>query len=69
MTMLEKRGIYATLEYKIKVMRALPIGVDKRSIGEALHAGRSTAVANGRHLDEDDHLFAVSTTTCILFYR
>ena len=69
MTVLEKNRMYTTLEYKVNLTRALSIGIEVLAIGEVLHAGRSTAVANGRLLDSDGRLYAVSTTTCILFDR
>ncbi|MDE0111228.1 MAG: PaaI family thioesterase [Albidovulum sp.] len=67
MTVLEKNRMYTTLEFKVNLTRALPIGMEALAIGEVMHAGRSTAVANGRLEDLDGRLYAFSTSTCILF--
>lgn len=59
---------YTTLEYKVNLTRALPIGTEVACIGRVLHAGRSTAVAEGEIKGvEDGRLYATGTTTCILF--
>lgn len=67
MTELPKGTIYTTLEYKINVTRALPLGVTVRATGVVQHVGRSTGVAHGevRGL-EDGKLYATGSTTCMI---
>ena len=58
---------YSTLEVKVNMLRA--IGQDTgllRAEGTLLHAGRSTAVAQGRLVDAQDRLYAFATTTCMI---
>jgi len=58
---------YTTLELKVNIVRA--IGKDTgflRAEGRLIHAGRSTAVAEGRLTDEAGKLYAHATTTCMV---
>ncbi|WP_299848552.1 PaaI family thioesterase [uncultured Roseovarius sp.] len=67
MTKVPKGSIYTTLEYKVNITRALPLGTKVKAIGTVTHAGRSTSVATGevRGLD-DDRLYATGSTTCMI---
>ncbi|MCC6002484.1 MAG: PaaI family thioesterase [Pararhodobacter sp.] len=59
---------YTTLEYKVNLIRALPIGTLVECTGRLLHAGRSTAVADGEIRGvADGRLYASGSTTCIIF--
>jgi uncharacterized protein (TIGR00369 family) len=66
MTTVPQGRWYTTLEYKISLMRALPLGRAVRVEGVVEHAGRSTAVARGEVRDAEGRLYATGTTTCIL---
>lgn len=58
---------YTTLELKVNIVRA--IGKDTpflRAEGKLVHAGRSTAVAEGRLVDDAGKLYAYATTTCMI---
>lgn len=58
---------YTTLELKVNIVKA--IGKDTgflRAEGRLIHAGRSTAVAEGRLVDEAGKLYAHATTTCLI---
>jgi len=58
---------YTTLELKVNIVKA--IGKDTgplRAEGKLIHAGRSTAVAEGRLVDESGRLYAHATTTCMI---
>ena len=58
---------YTTLELKVNIVKA--IGKDTgflRAEGKLIHAGRSTAVAEGRLVDESGKLYAHATTTCMI---
>lgn len=58
---------YTTLEYKVNVIRSLPVGMEVEARGTAQHVGRSTGIANGeiRGL-KDGKLYATGSTTCIV---
>lgn len=58
---------YTTLELKVNILKA--IGKDTgflRAEGKLIHAGRSTAVAEGRLTDAAGKLYAHATTTCMI---
>ena len=66
-TMLPLGVAYTTLELKVNIIKA--IGKDTgllRAEGKLIHAGRSTAVAEGRLTDEAGKLYAHATTTCMI---
>lgn len=67
MTVVPKGFWYTTLEYKVNITRALPIGTGIEVTGDVQHAGRSTAVASAelRCLDAGK-LYATGSTTCII---
>jgi len=67
MTTLPKGRLYTTLEYKINITRALPLGTEIEAVGEVDHAGRTTAVAHGEIRGvADGRLYATGTTTCLI---
>jgi uncharacterized protein (TIGR00369 family) len=67
MTKVPRGSVYTTLEYKINIIRPIPIGMTIDCIGETDHAGRSTGIAHGEIRGvEDGRLYATGTTTCII---
>ncbi len=67
MTKVPQGSIYTTLEYKVNITRALPLGTHVRAMGLVSHAGRSTAVATGELRGiGDDKLYATGSTTCMI---
>ena len=67
MTRVPKGSVYTTLEYKISILRSIPIGMQVRATGRVQHSGRSTGVAEGEIRGIDDgKLYATGTTTCII---
>lgn len=67
MTKLAKRQIYTTLEFKVNITRAIPLGTRVLATGMVQHAGRSTGVASGEIRGTDDNrLYATGTTTCMI---
>ncbi|WP_050930561.1 PaaI family thioesterase [Aestuariivita boseongensis] len=67
MTRVPKGSVYTTLEYKISIMRPIPLGTLIECTGVVDHAGRSTGVAHGEIRGvEDGKLYATGTTTCII---
>jgi uncharacterized protein (TIGR00369 family) len=51
MTALPRGRVYTTLEYKVNLLRAIPLGTEVIATGTVTHAGRSTAVASGEIRD------------------
>jgi uncharacterized protein (TIGR00369 family) len=67
MTRVPKGSVYTTLEYKISILRSIPVGMMVRATGRVQHSGRSTGVAEGEIRGIDDgKLYATGTTTCII---
>lgn len=67
MTRVARGSLYTTLEYKINIIRSIPIDMEIECIGETDHTGRSTAVAHGEIRGiEDQRLYATGSTTCII---
>jgi len=66
-TKLPKGGADTTLEYKVNILRSIPLGMQIDCIGQVDHVGRSTGVANGEIRGvEDGKLYATGSTTCIV---
>lgn len=67
MTRVPKGSVYTTLEYKISILRSIPLDMMVRATGRVQHSGRSTGVAEGEIRGIDDgKLYATGTTTCII---
>lgn len=67
MTKLPRGTVYTTLEYKINITRAIPLGMTVQAIGTVQHGGRTTGVATGEVRGIDDgKLYATGSTTCLI---
>lgn len=67
MTRVPKGSAYTTLEYKINILRSIPLGMTVDCIGVTDHVGRSTGIAHGEIRGvEDGKLYATGSTTCIV---
>jgi uncharacterized protein (TIGR00369 family) len=67
MTKVPKGSVYTTLEYKINIVRAVPLGTPTECTAIVDHFGRSTGVAHGEiRGSEDGKLYATGSTTCIV---
>ena len=67
MTMTPKGSVYTTLEYKVNLVGAIPIGAEILATGIIEHAGRSTGVARGEIRDATtDRLYATGSATCLI---
>ncbi|WP_109463957.1 PaaI family thioesterase [Albibacillus kandeliae] len=67
MTSIPRGSVYTTLEYKINILRPIPLGSTVDCIGQTDHVGRSTGVAHGEIRGvEDGRLYATGSTTCIV---
>lgn len=65
MTTLPKGTIYTTAEYKVNIIRGVPLGTEVDVTGQVEHSGRSTAVATAKMIGvEDGKTYAVGSTTC-----
>ncbi|MGJ5621143.1 PaaI family thioesterase [Sulfitobacter sp. MF3-043] len=67
MTKVPRGSVYTTLEFKINILRAIPLGTVIECVGDIDHVGRSTGVARGEIRGVDDGtLYATGSTTCIV---
>ncbi|MFN3662718.1 PaaI family thioesterase [Yoonia sp.] len=67
MTLVPRGSVYTTLEYKVNLTRAIPVGMEILSTGYSDHAGRSTGVAHGEIRGvADGKLYATGSTTCLI---
>lgn len=67
MTKVPQGSFYTTLEYKINILRSIPIGLEINAFGITDHAGRSTGISHGEIRGvEDGKLYATGSTTCII---
>ena len=67
MTRVPRGSVYTTLEYKVNILRSIPLGMRIDCIGVTDHVGRSTGVAHGEIRGVDDgKLYATGSTTCIV---
>ena len=67
MTTLPVGKIQTTLEFKVNIIRPIPMGTTVDAIGTVEHSGRSTGVAVGSIVDiNTGKLYASSSTTCII---
>jgi len=67
MTKVPQGSVYTTLEYKINIIRAIPLGTEIVAEAITSHAGRSTGVAEATIRGvEDGRLYATGSSTCII---
>lgn len=67
MTKVPKGSVYTTLEFKVNLIRGIPLGQEVICKGWTDHAGRSTSVASAEIREpETDRLFATASSTCII---
>jgi uncharacterized protein (TIGR00369 family) len=67
MTKVPQGSVYTTLEYKINMIRSIPLGTEVLIEGTVSHAGRSTGIATGEIRSvADGTLYATGSTTCII---
>ncbi|MDW4497052.1 PaaI family thioesterase [Sulfitobacter sp. D35] len=67
MTRIPRGSVYTTLEFKVNIIRPIPLGTDILCTGETDHVGRSTGIAHGALRGaEDGRLYATGSTTCIV---
>ncbi len=70
MTVTPKGSVYTTLEYKVNLTGAIPVGAEIIATGTIDHAGRSTGVAHGEIRDaQSGKLYATGSATCLIMQR
>ena len=57
---------FTTLEYKVNIIRPIPIDREIFAEGYPVHVGRRTAVAEGKLYDRDHKIYAVASTTGLI---
>lgn len=67
MTKVPRGSVYTTLEYKVNILRSIPLDMQIDCTGVTDHVGRSTGIAHGEIRGvEDGKLYATGSTTCIV---
>ncbi len=67
MTKVPKGSVYTTLEYKVNILRPIPLGMEVDTTATVDHAGRSTGISHGEIRGvENGKLYATGSTTCIV---
>jgi uncharacterized protein (TIGR00369 family) len=67
MTTLPAGHLYTTLEYKVNLTRAIPVGLPVAAVATVQHAGRTTATAAAELRGvADGKLYATGSTTCLI---
>ena len=67
MTNTPKGSVYTTLEYKVNLTGAIPVGAEILATGVTDHVGRSTGVAHGEIRDAvTGKLYATGSATCLI---
>lgn len=67
MTRVPRGQWYTTLEYKVNLTRAIPLGTEIEAAATVRHSGRTTAVAEGEIRGvADGRLYATGSTTCLI---
>ncbi|SDZ00920.1 uncharacterized domain 1-containing protein [Jannaschia faecimaris] len=67
MTGVPQGSFYTTLEYKVNLVRGIPLGTEIMAEGRVQHSGRSTGVAEGWIRGAvDGKLYATGSTTCLI---
>ena len=66
MTAVPRGRHYTTLEYKVNVVRPVPLGHEVEAVGVLQHPGRRTGVAAAELRDAEGRLYATGSTTCII---
>lgn len=67
MTKVPQGSVYTTMEFKVNIIRPIPLGTAVRATGRVQHAGRSSGISNGEIRGVDDgRLYATGSTTCII---
>ena len=68
MTTAPQGYLHTTLEFKVNLLRTIPIGTEVVATGKVDRAGRRTGVASGEIRGvTDGKLYATGSTTCLIY--
>lgn len=65
-TALKPGQVQTTAEYKVNMLRAIPLDTEVVAVGRLEHIGRSTGVARGEIRGLDGKVYALGTATCLV---
>ena len=67
LTVVPRGHVFTTLEYKVNITRAIPIGMEVEAVAVLQHSGRTTGVADCEIRGvADGKVYATASTTCII---
>ena len=67
---LDAGDVYTTLELKVNYLRPITVESGRlRAIATVVHIGRTTALVEGRVLDNQDKVYAYASSTCLIKRR
>ncbi len=58
---------FTTLEFKINLIRSIPINSEVFAEGNIIHQGKTTAVAEAKIYDSSDQIYSLGTSSGIIF--
>jgi uncharacterized protein (TIGR00369 family) len=64
---LDAGDFYTTLELKVNYLRPITLDTGRvRAIATVVHIGRTTALVEGKVLDDEDKIYAYASSTCLI---
>lgn len=64
---LDAGDFYTTLEIKVNYLRPITIDTGRiRAIATVVHIGRTTALVEGKVLDDNEKVYAYGSSTCLI---
>jgi uncharacterized protein (TIGR00369 family) len=64
---LDGGDFYTTLELKVNYLRPITLDTGRvRAIATVVHIGRTTALVEGKVLDDKDKIYAYASSTCLI---
>jgi len=64
---LDAGDFYTTLELKVNYLRPITLDTGRvRAIATVVHIGRTTALVEGKVLDDADKIYAYASSTCLI---
>ena len=64
---LDAGDLYTTLELKVNYLRPIRLETGRlRAVATVVHIGRTTALVEGRVVDDTDRIYAYGSSTCLI---
>jgi len=64
---LDAGDLYTTLELKVNYLRPITLDTGRvRAVATVVHIGRTTALVEGKVLDDADKIYAYASSTCLI---